>query len=104
MVYAWYIRGMKRRLSSSIDEHLLDAAEAAVRDGHAPSMSALVEEALKRQLQHTKRLEAWGEYMEAFNAEFGATSDEERDRLVREFKAGIRTADEILAERRGRAA
>ncbi|MFT4034328.1 MAG: ribbon-helix-helix protein, CopG family [Patulibacter sp.] len=89
---------MKRRLSASIDEHLLAAAEAAVRDGHAPSVSALVEQAIARQLEHAKRREAWAECMEAYEGEFGAFEPGETQRISDEFLAGVQTAAELLAE------
>lgn len=89
---------MKRRLSASIDEELLDAAEAAVRDGRAPSVSALVEEAITRQLEHTKRMQAMEHYVEAFEEEYGAFEPGEAERLSREFLAGARSARAILAE------
>lgn len=90
---------MKRRLSASIDDHMLEAAEAAVRDGRAPSMSALIQEGLQRQLDHLKRMEASDEFIAAFEDEFGAFEPGEMERLAAEFWAGVKTADEIIAER-----
>jgi hypothetical protein len=61
-------------------------------------VSALVEEAIRRQLEQTQRLQAWDEYMEAYEAEFGAFEPGEAERLAREFRAGAKTAAQILAE------
>jgi hypothetical protein len=78
---------MKHRLSASIDEDVFAAAEAAVRAGHAPSMSALVEEAMKRQVARTSRLAAMDEFIAAYEAEFGAFEPGEIDRIERESRA-----------------
>lgn len=93
-----YDRGMKRRLSASIDEQLLEAAEAAVRDGRAPSVSALVEDAIRRQLEHTRRLQAGEAFIEAFEDRYGAFEPGEAERLSADFWAGTKTAEEVLAE------
>lgn len=78
---------MKRRLSASIDDELLAAAEAAVREGHAPSMSALVEEALRLQVEKTRRLAAMGEFIATLDDESGRPADDEVDRVMREWRA-----------------
>lgn len=76
---------MKRRLSASIDDELLAAAEAAVREGQAPSMSALVEEALRSQVEKGRRLAAMGDFIATLDEEGGRPKDDEVERVMREW-------------------
>lgn len=69
---------MKRRLSASIDEDLLAAAERAVAEGRAPSVSALVEEALAARMEQDRRLEAAQDLMDWMDAEWGPMSEEDK--------------------------
>lgn len=66
---------MKRRLSASIDEDLLAAAERAVEQGRAPSVSALVEEALAERIAHDQRLQAADEFFARMDDEWGPLTD-----------------------------
>jgi Arc/MetJ family transcription regulator len=65
----------KRRLSASIDEDLLAGAEEAVRNGSASSVSAWVNAAFRRQLEHERRMLAMAEFLVEFEAEFGEITD-----------------------------
>jgi Arc/MetJ-type ribon-helix-helix transcriptional regulator len=47
-----------QRLSTSVDEDLINAGQAAVQAGRAESLSAWVNEALRRQAEHERRLRA----------------------------------------------
>ena len=67
----------KRRLSASIDADLMAAAEAAVQRGAASSVSAWVNEAFRRQLEHDRRLAAMDVFLATFEAEFGEITDED---------------------------
>lgn len=78
---------MKRRLSASIDDELLAAAEAAVREGQAPSMSALVEDALRMQVEKSRRLAAMDEFIATLDEESGRPTDDEVERVMREWRA-----------------
>ena len=78
---------MKRRLSASIDADLLAAAERAVAAGRAPSLSALVEEALHHRVEETRRLDALAEVVAADEAEFGVLTPAERRRIMAEWEA-----------------
>ncbi len=69
---------MKRRLSASIDDELLTAAEKAVAQGRAPSVSALVEEALAERMAQEQRLEAARELFDWIEDEWGPISEEDR--------------------------
>ena len=75
----------KRRLSASVDAELVEAARAAVAEGRAESVSAWVSEALQRQRDHDRRLQALDEFIAGFEAEHGPISDEE-------MRAAARTA------------
>lgn len=96
---------MKGRLSASVDEHLLAAAEEVVRQGFAPSMSALVEEALKHQIAQSKRVAAMEEYLARLDEDFGAIDADDADdaaTAVRRWRAGavvVRPPDTGVADR-----
>lgn len=77
----------KRRLSASIDAEVLAAAEAAVEAGRAPTLSAWVEDALSDKVERERTLEALGDALDAFDAEFGAMSDDEVRALARRARA-----------------
>lgn len=78
---------MKRRLSASIDEDVLAAAERAVAAGRAPSLSALVEEALQHRVEEARRLDALAEVVAADEAELGVLTPTERRRIMAEWEA-----------------
>ena len=65
----------KRRLSASIDAGVLDAAELAVESGRAASVSAWVNEACQRQIDHERRLSAMDDFLTRFEAEFGEITE-----------------------------
>lgn len=67
----------KRRLSASVDSHLILASEAAIARGRAPSLSAWVNDALRLKLEHDLRLAALDELISAHEARHGVISQEE---------------------------
>ncbi len=67
----------KRRVTVTVDEDLIEAASAAVSDGEASSVSAWVNEAMADKSEHRRRLEALGEAIADYEAEFGPITDEE---------------------------
>jgi hypothetical protein len=70
----------KERLSASVDRELHEAGVAAVAAGRAPNLSAWVNDALRRQADHDRRMSALDEFFAAFEAEHGEiTSEEIRD-------------------------
>ena len=77
----------KRRLSASVDEELLEAAQAAVSAGHAESVSSWVSEAMRRQATHERRLQALGEFLAAYEAEHGEITDAEMRAATRGAEA-----------------
>ena len=77
----------KRRITVTIDEDLLEAAGAAVSAGDASSVSAWINEALADKCEQRRRLEALGEAIADYEAEFGKITleqVEQRRRLDRE--------------------
>jgi hypothetical protein len=69
--------GLKRRLSASIDAHLLFEAEQAVEAGRAATVSAWVNEAFQQKIDHDQRLLAMDRFLADFEAEFGPISEED---------------------------
>ena len=87
----------KERLSASVDGDLLEAGAAAVAAGRAPSLSAWVNDALRRQADHDRRMSALDEFFAAFEAEHGEITDEE----IREATRAARSRSVVV---RGRGA
>lgn len=81
----------RQRLSATVEADLLTAARHAVKEGRAESLSAWVNDALKRQAEHDQRLQAMREFIREYEAEHGVITDEEirettrrmRDRAIR---------------------
>jgi len=67
----------KRRLSASVDAELVAVAQEAVTGGHAESISAWVNDALRLKADHDRRLQALDEFLAAYEAEHGAITDDE---------------------------
>jgi hypothetical protein len=67
----------KRRLSASVDAELVAVAQEAVTDGHAESISAWVNDALRLKADHDRRLQALDEFLATYEAEHGEITDEE---------------------------
>jgi len=80
----------KRRLSASVDAELVAVAQEAVTGGHAESISAWVNDALRLKADHDRRLQALDEFLAAYEAEHGAiTEDEMRDAARRARERAI---------------
>jgi hypothetical protein len=69
----------KQRLSASVDADLLTAAQHAVDAGHAASLSAWVNDALRLKADHERRLAALDEFLAGFESTHGAISDQDID-------------------------
>src|SRR5580692_8090025 len=83
----------KRRLSASVDAELVAVAQEAVTGGHAESISAWVNDALRLKADHDRRLQALDDFLAAYEAEHGQiTEDEMRDaaRRARERAVVVR--------------
>lgn len=77
----------KRRLSVSVDADLVEAGQATVSVGEAASLSGWVNEALRRQVEHERRLRGISEFIRSFEAEHGEITDAEMDEVARDMRA-----------------
>jgi len=77
----------KRRLSVSVDEDLIGAAEAAVKRGDVPTVSAWVNEAMRAKLEQEQRLRALASFVKSFEAEYGEISQAEMQQAARRTRA-----------------
>lgn len=67
----------KVRLTASVDPEQLAAARAAVAAGRADSVSAWVNEAMRRQAELESRLAAMAAFIAAYEADNGVITEEE---------------------------
>lgn len=67
----------KHRLSASVDSDLLAAAERAVAEGSAESVSAWVNAAMRRQVEHEPRMSALRDFVASYEAKHGSITDDE---------------------------
>lgn len=77
----------KQRLSASVDHDLIEAGHAAVQAGQAESLSAWVNEALRRQADEERRLRALDHFIEVHEADHGKITDEEIVETTRRMRA-----------------
>jgi hypothetical protein len=77
----------KRALSATVDVDVLGAAEAAVREGRAPNVSAWVNDAMRGKMEHEERMRALDAFIAAYEAEHGAISDDEIREATRQTRA-----------------
>jgi len=61
----------RERLSATVEGDLLDAGRQAVADGRADSLSAGVNDALRRQAEHDQRMTALDEFLTQYEAAHG---------------------------------
>jgi uncharacterized membrane-anchored protein len=97
----------KQRLSATVDADVMQAAEAAVREGRAANVSAWVNEAMRRHMEHDRRMQALDEFIVAYEAEHGAnTNDDIRGatRRARERAVVVRGAGRTRVKPTKRAA
>jgi Arc/MetJ-type ribon-helix-helix transcriptional regulator len=78
----------KNKLSVTVDQDVVEAARVAVSSGRAGSVSAWVNEALHRQMDHERRLRGLDRFLAAYEAEHGAITEEEMADAVRSTRAG----------------
>ena len=72
----------KQRLSASVDGELLHAAQTAVDEGRATSISAWVNDALRLKAEHEQRMQALDSFLAAYEAEHGVITEVEIDEAV----------------------
>lgn len=73
----------RERLSATVEGSLLEAGRAAVARGRAESLSAWVNDALRRQAAHDRRMDALDEFLAAYEAEHGAITEAEMAEATR---------------------
>ena len=73
----------RERLSATVESELLAAGREAVSEGRAGSLSAWVNDALRRQSEHDRRMRALDAFLAAYEAEHGEISDDEMDAASR---------------------
>jgi hypothetical protein len=73
----------KERLSATVDPELVTAARDAVAAGRAPSVSAWVNEALRRQVDHERRMIALDRFLDEFEAAHGQITEDDVREAVR---------------------
>ncbi len=77
----------KLRLSASVDADLIAAGHEAVSAGNAENLSAWVNEALTRQAEHDRGLQALADFVAEYEAEHGEITQADMDRVDREDRA-----------------
>ncbi|MGH3177534.1 MAG: hypothetical protein ACRDPF_27120 [Streptosporangiaceae bacterium] len=68
---------IKQRLSASVDAELMAAAQQAVTEGRAESISAWVNDALRLKTENDRRLQALDDFLAAYEAEHGEITEDE---------------------------
>jgi len=95
----------KRRLSASVDDDLIRAAEAAAKRGDVPTVSAWVNDALRAKLEQERRLRALASFVSSFEAEHGEIGEAEMEQAARRARARattVRAAAPVRAGTRSR--
>jgi hypothetical protein len=77
----------KERLSATVDADLLAAAHRAVREGRAESVSAWVTDALRRQVEHDRRMAALDAFLAEYEAEHGVITEAEMAEAERRLRS-----------------
>jgi Arc/MetJ-type ribon-helix-helix transcriptional regulator len=77
----------KERLSASVDAELIAVAQEAVTQGHAESVSAWVNDALRLKADHDRRLAALDEFLAVYEAEHGEITEQEMHDAARRARA-----------------
>lgn len=84
------MRITKARLTVTIDPHLVKAGQDAVAAGQVDTLSAWVNAALTEQAARQRRLQALGEAIASYEAEFGLITAEELAAQARADRAAAR--------------
>lgn len=77
----------KERLSASVDARWLAAARTAVARGHAESLSAWVNDALRLKADHESRLRAFDDFLSSYEAEHGEITETEMREAARHARS-----------------
>lgn len=76
----------KRRLSVTVDADLVEAAQEAVAAGRADTVSAWVNDALRRQTEHEARIVALADLVSAYEEEHGVITEQEMADAARDAR------------------
>jgi Arc/MetJ-type ribon-helix-helix transcriptional regulator len=82
----------KERLTVTVDPHLVEAANEAVSEGRAESLSAWVNLALAERADKERRLRALADAVSAYEADFGVITAEEMAAQRRADRTSARVA------------
>lgn len=77
----------RQRLSATVEADVLQAGRAAVSEGRAENLSAWVNDALRRQVDHDRRMRALDDFLDGYEAEHGEITDEEIRNATRRTRA-----------------
>ena len=77
----------RERLSATVEAELLAAGRAAVAEGRAESLSAWVNDALRRQADHDRRMQALDDFLAAYEASHGEITEDEMREAERRSRA-----------------
>jgi hypothetical protein len=77
----------KHRLSASVDASLIAAAERAVAEGRAENVSAWVNAAMRRQVEHDLRIRALSDFVATYEAKHGVITEAEIADVKRRARA-----------------
>ena len=77
----------KHRLSASVDANLIAAAERAVAEGRAENVSAWVNAAMRRQVEHDQRMRALGDFVARYESKHGLITESEMAAATRRARA-----------------
>ena len=67
----------RQRLSATVEADVLAAGRAAVAEGRVATLSAWVNDALRRQAEHDRRMSALDDFLDAYEAEHGEITEGE---------------------------
>ena len=77
----------KQRLSASVDSDLLAAAERAVAEGLAENVSAWVNAAMRRQVEHERRMRSLADFVAAYESKHGTITEDEISAAARRARS-----------------
>ncbi|MGH9165644.1 MAG: hypothetical protein ACRDZW_09060 [Acidimicrobiales bacterium] len=67
----------RERLSATVEPELLEAGRAAVEEGRAATLSEWVNDALRRQADHDRRMKALDDFLDAYESKHGEITEAE---------------------------
>lgn len=97
------VRMKKHRLSASVDADLVSEAERAVAEGIAENVSAWVNAAMRRQVEHDRRMRALDEFLDAYEKKHGVITESEIEAATRRARSRalvVRAKRSRVVERR----